>query len=409
MGKLQLKIDGNDFTGVLADNPVIKDQLNACCRTLTFKLSLYGNRLDLLAHKVELFYSGKRWFIGEIKKQKEEHDGTNSITAYDPLFLFGKHEDDYYFKNQTATQIVKSMAKKIGLKVYKLENTKVVISYVLYKKGAPDKITVDVLARTWKGGGDKFWFRYDPINDGILLKRRTVRGLTRIEATANKRVLSIVADPGVRIPQGYTFTSVVTDEEGNPIEFTADRETIFLSDKAVDVRITCTLTGNEGNLATGSEFILQPPIAGVTSITDTGTVVMAAERESLDAAWTRILDKAENPDTGGNVHDYERWVVDGFYKDYGVKVGKVLVDMCWNKDNGHDGRGTVRVVVVDDTYGPLDTSIVNDIKEYLDPKAYEGYGYGKAPGGAVVTVIKLFYQTVPLWHLVQLVRLKLTL
>ena len=171
------------------------------------------------------------------------------------------------------------------------------------------------------------------------------------------------------------------------IEFTADRETIFLSDKAVDVRITCTLTGNEGNLATGSEFILQPPIAGVTSITDTGTVVMAAERESLDAAWTRILDKAENPDTGGNVHDYERWVVDGFYKDYGVKVGKVLVDMCWNKDNGHDGRGTVRVVVVDDTYGPLDTSIVNDIKEYLDPKAYEGYGYGKAPGGAVVTVI----------------------
>lgn len=174
MGKLQLKIDGNDFTGVLADNPVIKDQLNACCRTLTFKLSLYGNRLDLLAHKVELFYKGKRWFIGEIKKQKEEHDGTNSITVYDPLFLFGKHEDDYYFKNQTATQITKSMAKKIGLKVYKLENTNVVISYVLYKKGAPDKIMVDVLARTWNGGGDKFWFRYDPVHDGILLKRRTV-------------------------------------------------------------------------------------------------------------------------------------------------------------------------------------------------------------------------------------------
>ena len=77
--------------------------------------------------------------------------------------------------------------------------------------------------------------------------------------------------------------------------------------------------------------------------------------DPIPSAWTRILDKAENPDTGGNVHDYERWVVDGFYKDYGVKIGKVLVDMCWNKDNGHDGRGTVRVVVVDDTYGPLDT------------------------------------------------------
>lgn len=223
--------------------------------------------------------------------------------------------------------------------------------------------------------------------DERMDEHMAIRGLTRIEATANKRVLSIVADPGVRIPQGYTFTSVVTDEDGNPIEFTADKETIFLSEEAVDVRVTCNLTGSEGNLAAGSEFILQPPIAGVASITDMGTVVMAAERESLDEAWTRILDKAENPDTGGNVHDYERWVVDGFYKEYGVKVGKVLVDMCWDKDNGYDGRGTVRIVVVDDDYGPLDASVVSDIKEYLDPKAYEGYGYGKAPGGAVVTVI----------------------
>lgn len=174
MGKLQLKIDGKDFTGVLVGNPVIKDQLNACCRTLSFDLSLYGNKVDLLSHKVELFYNGTRWFIGEIKKQKEAHDGKNDLTAYDPLFLFGKHEDDYYFKNQTATQIAKSMANKIGIKVYKLENTKAVIGYMLYKKGAPDKIMVDALARTWNAGGDKFWFRYDPVHDGILLKRRTV-------------------------------------------------------------------------------------------------------------------------------------------------------------------------------------------------------------------------------------------
>lgn len=174
MAKLQLKIDGKDFTGVLAGNPVIKDQLNACCRTLNFQLSMYGNKQDLLAHKAELYYNSKRWFIGEVKKQKEGHDGTNTLVAYDPLFLFSKHDDDYYFKNQTATQIAKSMAGKIGVKVYKLENTKAVIGYVLYKKGAPDKIMVDVLARTWNAGGDKFWFRYDPEHDGILLKRRTV-------------------------------------------------------------------------------------------------------------------------------------------------------------------------------------------------------------------------------------------
>ena len=223
--------------------------------------------------------------------------------------------------------------------------------------------------------------------DAYMADHMVIRGLTRREATANKRIFSIVADPGVRIPQGYTFTSVVVDEEGNPIEFTADNETIFLSEEAVEVRVTCKLTGLAGNLANGSEFILQPPIAGVTSITDTGTVDMAVEKESLEDSWGRIVEKARNPDTGGNVHDYERWVIDGFYKEYGVQVGKVLVDMCWKKDNGHDGRGTVRVVVVGSNYEPLDDSIVSDIKEYLDPKAWEGCGYGKVPGGAVVTVI----------------------
>lgn len=121
----------------------------------------------------------------------------------------------------------------------------------------------------------------------------SVRGLTRIEATANKRLVSIVADPGVRIPEGYTLTSVVVDEDGNPVEFTTDKEVIFLKEEAVDVRITCVLTGDVGNLAIGSQFILQPPIAGVISITDMGSVVMAAERESVDDAWARIKDKAE--------------------------------------------------------------------------------------------------------------------
>lgn len=174
MAALQLKIDGKDFTGLLTGEPQIKDQLNACCRTLDFQLALTGIPQDLLAHSAELFYGRKRWFIGEVKKQKDGHDGLNKLTAYDPLFLFSKHDDDYYFENQTATQMAKTMANKIGVKIYKLENTKAVIAYVLYKKGSPSKIMIDALARTWNAGGDKFWFRYDPVHDGILLKRRTV-------------------------------------------------------------------------------------------------------------------------------------------------------------------------------------------------------------------------------------------
>lgn len=213
------------------------------------------------------------------------------------------------------------------------------------------------------------------------------RGLERIQATRSVRTLSIEADPGVRIPKGYTFTSVVLDTDGNPIEFTANVETIFTVDGTTQViRITCNLYGEVGNLATGSEFILQPPIPGIRNIVDTGVIIPGAEKETLDAAWEKYLEKAANPDTGGNRNDYKRWVLNDFFKATGVAIGKVIVEMCWDKSNGKDGRGTVRIICAGSDYKPLSSEVIDMLQEYMDPLQYQGMGYGKAPM-AVVTVI----------------------
>ena len=213
------------------------------------------------------------------------------------------------------------------------------------------------------------------------------RGLERIQATYSVRTLNIEADPGVRIPKGYTFTSVVLDTDGNPIEFTANLETIFTVDSTVqEIRITCKLVGEIGNLATGSEFILQPPIPGIRSIVDTGVIIPGAEKETLDAAWEKYLEKAANPDTGGNRNDYKRWVLNDFFKATGVAIGKVIVEMCWDKSNGKDGRGTVRIICAGSDYKPLSSEVIDMLQEYMDPLPYQGMGYGKAPM-AVVTVI----------------------
>lgn len=214
------------------------------------------------------------------------------------------------------------------------------------------------------------------------------RGLERIQATYSVRTLQIEGDAGVRIPKGYTFTSVVLDEDGNPIEFTANIETIFAVDATTqEVRVTCKLAGVIGNLATGSEFVLQPPIPGIRSIVDKGVIIPGAEKESLDAAWTKYLEKAANPDTGGNRNDYKRWVLNDFFKHSGVTIGKVIVEMCWDKSNGQDGRGTVRIICAGSDYKPLSQEVIVMLQQYLDPVPYQGYGYGKAPGGAFVTVI----------------------
>lgn len=220
--------------------------------------------------------------------------------------------------------------------------------------------------------------------DSLLGDHLEMRGLTRKQPTANQRGLLIEADVGVRIPKGYTFTSVILDENEDPIEYTANNEVIFETEEATTVYVTCKLTGTIGNLAKGSQFILQPPIPGIKTVTDNGTTVDATDLESADEAWTRYKKKAQHPGTGGNKHDYETWVQDDFYEDTGISLGKTIVQMCWDKSNGIDGRGTVLVVCASGDYKPVSTEVVQQLQEWLDPEPH-GYGYGKAPCGAIVT------------------------
>lgn len=213
--------------------------------------------------------------------------------------------------------------------------------------------------------------------DDFLDLHLQLRGLNRIKATPNVRTLTIEADPGVRINKGYRFTSIVLSDDGNPIEYTSNEETIFTSaDPIQGVRITCTLVGRVGNIAKGSEFILQPPIPGIRSIIDEGTTIPAADKEDANAAWTRYLEKVSNPDTGGNRNDYKRWVLENI-----PAVKKVIVETLWN------GPGTVRIVCLGADYNPCSDVVVDLVQTYLDPILYQGYGYGKAPMGASVTVI----------------------
>lgn len=213
--------------------------------------------------------------------------------------------------------------------------------------------------------------------DDFLDLHLQLRGLNRIQATHNVRTLEVEADPGVRIDSGYKLTSVVLDNDGNPLEYTANEETVFTEmDTVLDVRVTCLTVGTVGNIPTGSEFIFQPPIPGIRRILDKGTVIPATDKESTDAAWTRYLEKVRNPDTGGNKNDYSRWVLENI-----PAVKKVIVETLWN------GNGTVRIVCVGADYKPCSSEVIGLVQTFLDPIPYQGYGYGKAPMGAVVTVI----------------------
>lgn len=171
---LKVTIGGADFTAALIGSPGIKDDLNATCRVLTFAVEQLKNPQLLVGRKAELFYNGVRWFTGEIKTHSIDATGNTGFKVYDPLFSLSKNPDDYYFKQQTANQIFTTLAGKCGVKVSSIANTGAVFPYLYYPGSNPDKIAIDVLARTKSANGRKFWFRYDPVKDGIVLFERVI-------------------------------------------------------------------------------------------------------------------------------------------------------------------------------------------------------------------------------------------
>jgi len=199
-------------------------------------------------------------------------------------------------------------------------------------------------------------------------------GLSRKQATPNKRSLTITAETGVIIPKGYTLSQVILDSNGNPLQYTTDPFTSFIATGALTLTVTCTTAGRIGNIPTGSPLMLQPTIPGIQSIVDTGTVIPGTDQESDADVWDRYSFKVNNPDTGGNKYDYTRWAQEV------TGVGKVMILPIWN------GGGTVKILVADTEGQPASSLLIAEVQEYIDPNS-EGLGEGKAPCGAAVTVM----------------------
>lgn len=171
---IRITIGGADYTPVLASEPTITDQLNANCRILKFSVEQIKNPQLLVGYKAELYYNEVRWFTGDIKTHRITATGNIEYQVNDPLFFLSKNPDDYYYKNQTATQIIQALASKCGVKIVSLANTGAVFPYLYYPGALPEKIVIDTLARTKNANGKKFWFRYDPLKDGLLLFERSI-------------------------------------------------------------------------------------------------------------------------------------------------------------------------------------------------------------------------------------------
>lgn len=130
-------------------------------------------------------------------------------------------------------------------------------------------------------------------------------------------------------------------------------------------KMECETAGVAGNRNLG-DMIPITYIPGLTSAKLTEVLDDGAEEESTEALRQRYLAKVRKPSTSGNRHDYYNWAMECA----GVGAAKVFPLA--------EGPGTVRVVIADANRSAAGDSLVQQVREHIEPKR---------PIGADVTVV----------------------
>ncbi|EHH67556.1 baseplate J/gp47 family protein [Gluconobacter morbifer] len=151
----------------------------------------------------------------------------------------------------------------------------------------------------------------------------------RLGATAAVGYVVVTATQDVSVPAGTLLTAdgSVTWSVNSAIEIVAGA--------SVSVFVTCTSTGETGNLSPNTAVALVSPLAGIsTLVVDQDGLAGGAEIEGVESWRARILKSIRNPPGSGTVSDYEEWVAEAT-----GNTAIVRIEPRWQ------GNGTVGVFI----------------------------------------------------------------
>lgn len=203
---------------------------------------------------------------------------------------------------------------------------------------------------------------------GEFLDYRAIeRGTSRYPATqteAKAKVLNDKKEPLNNVQIGDKFASI----GDSPIFYAVTKVNDDLT-----VELTAEVKGSSANSYIGQILPVTPndllSWAEITEIT-----APARDVESDDHLRARLLSSQSWIAYGGNVADY----LDMTSKI--DEVGAAQIYPTWN------GGGTVKVVILNNDLMPASASLVQKVKNTLDPEDKQAEGYGLAPIDHAVTV-----------------------
>lgn len=210
-----------------------------------------------------------------------------------------------------------------------------------------------------------------------LDNRVAEQGITRFAATYAVRKISVADEEGnpVALPLGARFSTV---SNTNPVNYTVTAQYV---ENGITVpgsyEATCEELGVVGNEYSGN-LINITFIQGLASATMTSTLVPARDQETDEELRERYFNTLNQKAFGGNIADYRAKVMEL------AGVGAVQIYPVWN------GGGTVKLSIVDPTYGPCSPEFIAFVQKEIDPEnaqGEQGTGIGIAPIGHKVTVV----------------------
>lgn len=210
-----------------------------------------------------------------------------------------------------------------------------------------------------------------------LDNRVAEHGISRHAATyaVKKVVLTDENDEPVAVPIGTRFSTISTT---SPINYAITAQYVVDGVAVAGTyEATCEEPGIVGNEYSGN-LINLTFVQGLASAVMSTTLVPARDEETDEELRERYLEAVNQRAFGGNISDYRQKVEDI------SGVGALQVYPVWN------GGGTVKLSIVDPSYGPCSQEFIARVQEEVDPENAEGEtgtGLGIAPIGHKVTVV----------------------
>ena len=193
-----------------------------------------------------------------------------------------------------------------------------------------------------------------------LIKRAAEQGIEPVPATY--AILKGVFNVSVNIGERFTLgdlTYIVTE---------------LIDNTTHSYKVKCETAGTAGNEKLGTLIPIQS-ISGLVSAELTEVLIPGEEEEDTETFRARYFSKVNIEAFGGNKQDYINRVgqIQG--------VGGLKVIPAWA------GGGTVKCVIIDNNYNTPSQSVVDYVKQQVDPTKYTGQGEtGVVPIGHQVTI-----------------------